>query len=126
MTDSTQDTLLRQNAIAETPMPVSVNSVTEVITETQVSVSSNEAIAYGEELINAAKKNKGIITGCLSNLPAPVLAILKSLAHLALIPLHVIARLPMGSIYKSLDDFANGKICQPPAPPPPTLTSDCQ
>lgn len=104
MAKTMTDTTLREQAITgEVPMSVSLASDCEVITEAYV-------------------KNKGLIMGCVTNLPTPVLAILKSLAQLMLIPLHVIRSLPLGTIYNGLNDFANGNSCQPSLP---LSTSDC-
>lgn len=80
---------------------------------------SDDAVAQAEAYM---LKNKGTIVDFLNNLPAPLLAILKSLAHIALIPLHVIESLPLGSIYTNLNNFANSNSCQPPLP---TSASDC-
>lgn len=96
------DAMIREQAITgEAALPASLASDFEVVTE-------------------ACVKNKGLIMGCISNLPAPILSILKSLAHLMLTPLHIIAGLKLDAIYNGLNNFANS-----PQPTAPTaLSSD--
>lgn len=113
------DLMSREQAVTgEIPKSVSVSSDAEVTT------SATQIEAY-------ISKNKGVIIGCVSNLPSPILAILRSVAHLLLCPLHVLSSLKLHSIYEGLNAFANGSSCQPPAPAPaptPTIStssSDC-
>ena len=97
--------------------------MTDIIAREQAVLMSSDipAVAELDQIESCIANNKGLIMGCMTSLPMPILAILKSIAHLLLMPLHVIASLPLGSIYSGLNNFANS----PSVAPTPVNTSDC-
>lgn len=128
MTDSTSSTALREAALDKAAVTGTDSSIIPTTDPSRIPTGGSDNavmtdVAQAEAEAEACiRKNKGMIVDFLNNLPAPLLAILKSLAHIALIPLHVIESLPLGSIYTNLNNFANGNSCQPPLP---TSASDC-
>jgi|GEM_PF-6709546 len=78
------------------------------------------ALEAAEECI---AQNKGLIMNCLTSLPGPILVLVKGFVNILLIPLHLLASLPLDNIYNSLKDFAgDGSGSCPPTPTPP---EDC-
>lgn len=86
--------------------------------------SDAEVMQNMQEVEQYIVKNKGMIMGCLSSLPAPVMMLVRSMVKIIIIPLDYVITLPLTKISNVLKDFAkNEPVCPPP--PPPSNSSDC-
>lgn len=110
MTDST----LREQAITgAVPEQIFVSSDVEVMNEAQ-------------QIEACIVKNKGMIMGCLSSLPGPMLATVRAaVKYLLLTPLQYLLTLPLTRISKILEKFTAAGAEQPASVSIPMNSSDC-
>ena len=104
-------------------MMTDTTQTTETVSQ-DLSARESALLAKEQEVEVCITKNKGVIMKSLNSLPAPVLVLVKGVVNVLLIPLHLLATLPLNSIYTSLRDFVGDGTgdCTPPAQAP---EADC-